>query len=336
MPVRFNSEGTNHEVLAIGNALTDFIVSESDAFLSRHALEKGTMRLASSEEAVTLYKDMKNPIEISGGSAANSMAGFAMLGGKCAFTGAIADDEVGRIFKREIEKSGVKFYPHIYKESDKMSGCCYITVTPDAQRTMLTYLGVAGELTDHQPEASVIQKSGVLYFEGYLWDLPQTKKSILRAADIAKKAGRPVAFTLSDVFCIERNREEMKEWAFKRADIIFANEAEIIALTETTCFDAALQKCRRETGAVFALTRSEKGAVIVTGDEVRMIDAAECEKVIDTTGAGDLFAAGFLYGVTHGKNLYQCGKLGALCAGEVISHYGARPERDLRVFLEQI
>lgn len=319
---------SEYDVVAIGNAIVDVLSQAEDGLLAELGLAKGAMSLIDGETAARLYERMGPAVEASGGSAANTVAGIAGLGGRAAFIGTVADDQLGGVFAHDIRAVGVAF------SSPPLAGGaptarCLIFVTPDAQRTMQTFLGAAVELGPESVDEALIASAKVLYLEGYLWDQPRAMEAFLKAARAARVAGRKVALTLSDAFCVDRHREAFLELIEGHVDILFANEAEITSLYEVADFDAALQKVRGHC-EVAALTRSEKGSVIVSGDEVHVIDAAAVERVVDTTGAGDAYAAGFLYAYTQGMDLRAAGRLGGMMAAEVISHYGARAEGDLR------
>jgi sugar/nucleoside kinase (ribokinase family) len=315
------------DVVAIGNALVDVLSHESYEFLADHGLTIGAMELVDTARAERLYDAMGPAVEISGGSAANTLVGVTSLGGSAAFIGRVADDELGTVFGHDIRAAGVEFVakPAVGGEP---SGRCLIMVTPDAQRTMNTYLGASAQLGPGDVDHELIARAQVLYLEGYLWDEPEAKAAYRLAARTAHDAGNRVAFTLSDAFCVDRHRDEFLELVEHEVDVLFANEAEITSLYEVDQFDDALQRVQHHC-EIAALTRSERGAVIVARDEVHVVDAARIGDVVDTTGAGDLFAAGFLYGLTHGYDLGTAARIGALCAAEVISHLGARPARSL-------
>ncbi|MHB8376997.1 MAG: adenosine kinase [Dehalococcoidia bacterium] len=319
----------NHEldVVGIGNAIVDVLAQADDAFLAAHRLEKGAMTLVDGARADALYAAMPAGVEASGGSAANTMAGIASLGGRAAYIGKVRDDQLGAVFRRDIRAAGVRFETRPAADGPATARCL-IVVTPDAQRTMQTYLGASVELTADDVPAALIASAQVTYLEGYLWDRPTAKAAFLRASALAHAAGRKVALTLSDPFCVERHRASFLELVAEHVDVLFANEREIIALYEADGFDAALQRVRGHCEVV-ALTRSEKGSVVASDGEVHVIDAAPVAEVVDTTGAGDLYAAGFLYGLTHGRGLAACGRIASLCAAEVIGHVGARPQMRL-------
>ena len=312
------------DVVGIGNAIVDVIAHADDAFLQSNDLAKGAMTLIDAARAETLYGKMASAIESSGGSAANTMAGLASLGGRAGFIGKVRDDQLGGIFRHDIRAAGVQF-DSASATSGLPTARCLIFVTADAQRTMQTFLGASVDLGPDDVDAAVIGAASVVYLEGYLWDRPQAKEAFQRAARIAHDAGRKVALTLSDAFCVDRHRADFLALIEGHVDVLFANEAEIKSLYQAEDFATASAKVRHHC-EVAALTRSEKGAVIVKGDQMLTIPAAPVAQVIDTTGAGDLYAAGFLYGYTRGLPLETCGRIGALAAAEVISHYGARPE----------
>jgi sugar/nucleoside kinase (ribokinase family) len=320
-------EGRRFDVIGIGNAIVDVIAHADDAFLEDNGLNKGTMTLIDAKQAEHLYHLMGAGIESSGGSAANTLAGLAALGGKGAFIGKVRNDQLGGIFRHDISALGVAF-DSAAATAGPPTARCLIFVTDDAQRTMQTFLGVSAELGPDDIDEEIIAASAITYLEGYLWDPPAAKAAFQKAASIAHQHGNMVALSLSDPFCVDRHRIDFLDLVESHVDILFANEAEIMSLYQVDDFDSALQHVTGHC-QVAALTRSEKGAVIVSGEEVHVIDAVPVDKIIDTTGAGDLFAAGFLYGYTQGRDLHDCGRLGVICAGEVISHYGARPEADL-------
>lgn len=316
------------DVIGIGNALVDVLSHEADAFLDGHGLVKGSMTLIDSDRAHLLYDEMGPATEISGGSAANTMVGIASFGGVAHFVGRVRDDQLGDVFAHDIRAAGVGFETAPATDGPS-TGRCLILVTPDAERTLNTYLGAATEIGPADVTADAIAGAQVTYLEGYLFDQPSAKEAFRHAASLAHEADRRVALTLSDGFCVERHRDDFLALVTDEVDILFANENEICTLYGVDEFDAALQNVLHHC-EVAALTRSAKGSVIVSGDDVHVIDAHPVSGgVVDTTGAGDLYAAGFLYGFTHGYDLGRCGRLGALAAAEVISHLGARPEASL-------
>ena len=318
---------TTLDVVGIGNAIVDVITNAKDKFLEDKRLAKGAMTLINAAKAEALYKGMSSATVCSGGAAANTMAGLASLGGKGAFIGKVRDDKLGGIFRNGIHDANLKFDTKP-AANGAPTARCLIFVTPDAQRTMQTFLGASQDLGPDDIDPDTIAAAKVTYLEGYLWDPPEAKEAFRKAAKLAHKAERMVALTLSDGFCVARHRDDFMDLVQNHVDILFANEVEIISLYQATGFDEALQKVRGHCRVV-ALTRSEKGSVVLSGDETHDIDAAPVAKVVDTTGAGDLYAAGFLFGLTRGLDLATSGRIGALAAAEVISHFGARPETSL-------
>ena len=317
-----------YDVTAIGNAIVDVLARTDDRFLADYRLAKGTMSLVDSPAAELLYSMMGPGVEMSGGSAANTVAGIAGLGGRAAFIGKVADDQLGQVFAHDIRAAGVAFDTPPLSQGPTTARCL-IFVTPDAQRTMQTFLGASAEVGPEDVDEALIVASQVLYLEGYLWDQPRAKEAFLKASRIAAGAGRTVSLTLSDPFCVDRHRASFLELVERHVDVLFANEEEIKSLYQVDDFDSALQRVRAHC-EIAVLTRSEKGSVVVRGDEVHVVDAENVTGVVDTTGAGDAYAAGFLYAYTHGRDLRACARLGGVLAGEVISHYGARPEADLK------
>ena len=314
-------------VVGIGNAIVDIIGRCDDTFLARHQVAKGSMRLIDTATVNALYKDMGPGIQISGGSAANTMVGVASLGGSAAFIGKVADDEFGQIFGHDLRAAGVAFKTAA-SQGGEPTARSLILVTPDGERTMNTFLGVSPELDHGAIDPDVIASAGIVYLEGYLFDRPEAKAAFRQAAAIAAKAGRKVALSLSDAFCVDRHRGEFLDLVRNHVDILFANESEITSLYQTTDFKTAAASAARDT-KLAVLTRSAKGAEIIAGHETVKVPAQPVAKVIDTTGAGDLYAAGFLFGVATGRNLETSGRLGALAASEIISHVGARPATSL-------
>jgi sugar/nucleoside kinase (ribokinase family) len=312
------------DVTAIGNAIVDVLAPAEDALLAQYNLPKGAMNLIDADMAERLYAAMGPGKEASGGSAGNTVAGIAALGGRAAYIGKVADDQLGEIFTHDIRAVGVT-YDTPPLQGGLPTARSLILVTPDAQRTMQTYLGATTQLGPEDLNMEYITASKVLYLEGYLWDQPRAKKAMRDAAIKAAAAGTKVSLTLSDAFCVDRFRSEFLDLAEHHVDILFANESEILSLYETTDFDEALQKVRAHC-EIAALTRSEKGSVVVTRDEVHIIDAEKGVTVVDTTGAGDAYAAGFLYAYTQGHDLATCGRLGGAMASKVISHLGPRSE----------
>ena len=315
------------DVLGIGNAIVDVLTKADDAFLSQHGLVKGSMMLIDEARADTLYAAMGPGVEISGGSCGNTMAGVASFGGKGAYIGKVRDDQLGAVFGHDLRATGVSFET-ASATTGPATARCLILVTPDAQRTMNTYLGACTGLGPNDIDTARVGAAQVTYVEGYLWDAPAAKQAVLKAFDAAHAAGRKVSITLSDSFCVHRYRDEFRDLVRNKVDILFGNEAEIKALYEVETFEQALEAVRKDA-KIAALTRSEKGSVVIKGSETYEVPAAPVAKVVDTTGAGDLYAAGFLFGFTHSKPLAECARLGGIAAAEVISHVGARPEKAL-------
>ena len=318
------------DVTAIGNAIVDVLAKADDALLTTHGLAKGAMSLIDATAAERLYSIMGPGVEASGGSAANTVAGIAALGGRTAYIGKVADDQLGDVFSHDIRAVGVTYDTPRLTEG-LSTARCLIFVTPDAQRTMQTFLGATSQLGPEDVNMGYITASKVLYMEGYLWDQPRAKDAMRTAAIAARQAGVKVAFTLSDAFCVARFRDEFTDLIEHHVDIVFANEHEILSLYQVQTFDEALQRVKAHC-EIAALTRSEKGSVVVSGTEVHVIDAVKGVTVVDTTGAGDAYAAGFLFGYTQGRDLATCGRLGGVMAAEVIGQYGprARPDADVK------
>ncbi len=316
------------EVTAIGNAIVDVIAPAEESLIAQHNLRKNAMSLIDAVEAERLYRIMGPAREMSGGSAANTVAGIAALGGRAAYIGKVADDQLGEVFTHDIRATGVT-YTTAPLTGGLSTARCLIFVTPDASRTMQTFLGATTQLGPEDVNMEYITSSQVLYLEGYLWDQPRAKQAMRDAALEAQAAGAKVSLTLSDAFCVGRFRREFLDLVEHHVDILFANEGEILSLYEVPTFDDALQRVRRHC-EVAALTRGPKGSVVVAGDEVHVIDAVPGVTVVDTTGAGDAYAAGFLYAYTRHCGAATCGRLGGAMAAEVISHYGARPEADVK------
>ena len=316
-----------YDVLGLGNAIVDVITRADEDFLVKHGMRKGTMSLIDEGRAALIYDAMGPAVEVSGGSAANTVVGTAGLGARAAFIGRVKDDALGTVFMHDIRAAGVVFDTAPSAEGPS-TGRCYVLVTPDGERTMNTYLGAAQDLHPRDIDGDVVAGAAITYLEGYLWDQPRAKEAFRHAARVAHAAGRRVALTLSDGFCVDRHRADFHTLVDDEVDILFANEAEIRSLYEVDDFDDALQRVQHHC-EIAALTRSERGAVIVARDEVHVVDAHPVPDVVDTTGAGDQFAAGFLFGLTHGYHLGTAARLGARAAAEVIGHLGARPETAL-------
>jgi fructokinase len=315
------------DVLGIGNAIVDVVAQANDAFLSKHDMRKGGMALIDATRAESLYAAMPPGQESSGGSAANTCAVAAALGARVAYLGKVADDQLGAVFRHDITAAGVHF-PSAPLVGGAPTARCLILVTPDGQRTMNTYLGACVGFTEADVDAALVADSAVLYLEGYLFDPPAAQAAFRRAAAAAHAAGRQVALSLSDPFCVDRHRAEFRALVRHEVDILFANEVEITSLYEVNAFEDAMEAARRDV-ELAVLTRSEAGSVILRGAEIVSVPA-EPTQVVDTTGAGDAYAAGFLAGLTSGRLLSVCGRLGSIAAAEMISHYGARPTSDLR------
>lgn len=313
-----------YSVIGMGNAIVDVISHVPDEFVDQHHLDRGAMRLIDAEEATRLYAAMPPGIESSGGSAANTIAGIASLGGRVSYIGKVRDDQLGEVFAHDIRAAGVDYQVPPGADGDPTARCL-IAVTPDAQRTMNTFLGISRNLSPADVDDDLVASGDLLYCEGYLWDVDVAKEAITKGMDVAHRAGNKTALALSDSFCVERHRAEFLDLVEHRVDVLFANELEITSLYEVDTFDEALQHVAGHC-EIACLTRSGKGSVIVSRDEVHVIDAHPVERVVDTTGAGDLYASGFLYGLAEGHDLGTCGRLGSLAAAEVISHLGARPE----------
>lgn len=316
-----------YDVVAIGNAIVDVIAPSDDAFLQGQGLAKGTMTLIDDARAVALYAAMAAGVEASGGSAGNTIAGVAGFGGRAAYVGKVADDQLGEVFAHDIRTQGVRFDTPLLA-GDQPTGRCLINVTDDGQRTMATFLGAANRLTAHDVDPAVIAAAKITYLEGYLFDPPPAREAFVKAADAARAAGRLTAITLSDVFVVDRWRDELLAFLDGRVDLVFANENELKALFKTDSFDEGLAKLRGLV-KIAAVTRSEQGSVAVRGEETVAVPAYPIQQLLDTTGAGDQYAAGFLFGLANDRPLEICARLGSLAAAEVIQHYGPRPQVSL-------
>ena len=317
------------DVLGIGNAIVDVIARTEEDFLLKQSMHKGTMALIDEARAQSIYAAMGPAIETSGGSAANTIVGLASLGSRSAFIGKVKDDELGRTFAHDIRAAGATYTTPLASDGPSTARC-YVLVTPDGERTMNTYLGAAQGLHPADIDADLVAASAVLYLEGYLWDPKNAKDAFIKAAKIAHEAGRTVALSLSDAFCVDRWRGEFLQLMRSRTvDLIFANEAELRSLYQASDFDSAIAAVRLDVSRA-VVTRSEKGCIVLSPDGIEAVPAFPVERVVDTTGAGDLFAAGFLSGLARGAEDRTCGRLGALAAAEVIGHLGARPQTSLR------
>jgi sugar/nucleoside kinase (ribokinase family) len=324
---------TRLDVLCIGNAIVDVIAATDDDFLAAEGLDKGAMRLIDADEATRLYAKMGPGREISGGSAGNTAAGIAMLGGRAGFVGQVADDQLGEVYRHDIASVGVEFTTPALS-ADVPTARSLVLVTPDAQRTMNTFLGAAQNLNVDALDEAQVRGAGILYLEGYLWDPETPRAAMERAIDLAHEAGRKVAFTLSDSFCVSRHRDGFNALIDSgRLDILFANEGEIVSLTGEADFDSAVGAAAPRV-PLLVVTRGEEGAVAVENGSRVEVPAEPVDEIVDTTGAGDLFAAGFLAGLSQGRELGDSLRMGAIAAAEVISHYGARPEADLKALVE--
>jgi sugar/nucleoside kinase (ribokinase family) len=322
-------------VTGIGNAMVDILARVEDAFLTANGVHKGIMQLIDAGRAIELYGRMGPAREVSGGSAANTIAGLGMLGARAAYVGKVRDDQLGAIFAHDIRSLGVSFDTPMAPKAleGEETGRCMVLVTPDGERSMNTYLGVSAQLSPADIDAQAMAQTEWVYLEGYRFDGFDSQEAFHKAIAAAKGAGGRVSITLSDPFCIERHRDAFRRMVREDIDLLFANEHELVALYQTDTLEAAMAEARREV-ATTACTIGPRGVHIVTPEEIRTVPAAPMARV-DATGAGDLFAAGFLYGLTHGRDLETCGRMGCLAAGEVISHIGARPEQDLRALFRE-
>jgi sugar/nucleoside kinase (ribokinase family) len=320
---------TRYDVLGIGNAIVDVIARTEDAFLAEQKMRKGTMQLIDEAQAARIYDAMGPAVEVSGGSAANTVAGVASLGARAAFIGKVRDDELGRVFAHDIRAAGVDFATPPAADGPSTARS-YILVTPDGERTMNTYLGAAQDLSPDDIDADAVGAAGITYLEGYLWDPPRAKEAFRKAADIAHRAERAVALTLSDAFCVDRYRGEFLELLRTgTVDLIFANERELHSLYETSDTQAALAALRGDT-KLAVVTLSERGCLVATPEGTEAVPARAIQRLVDATGAGDLFAAGFLVGLCRGADLVTSARLGTLAAAEIIQQLGARPQTSLR------
>jgi adenosine kinase len=323
-----------YDVLGIGNAIFDVLARTDEKFLGRHGMTKGGMSLIDEARAASIYRDMGPATEMSGGSAANTIVGLAGFGARTAFIGKVKDDQIGRLYAHDIRAAGVAF-DTMPAADGPATGCSYILVTDDGERTMNTYLGAARDLMPSDIDPAAVAASKIVYLEGYLWDPKSAKEAFVKAAALAHGAGRQVALTLSDSFCVDRYRDEFV--ALMRngtVDLVFANEAELHSLYQTSDFDTALKELHKDAG-LGVVTRSEKGCVVVSRDGVVAVPAFAIDRLVDTTGAGDMFAAGFLFGLVRNTGYENAGRLGALAASEVIQHVGARPQTSLKDLAKQ-
>ena len=320
---------TDYDVVCIGNAIVDVLAKTDDTFLKGNRLTKGAMTLIDAQKAELLYSAMGPGIEISGGSAANTAAGIASLGGRAGYIGKVCDDQLGAVFRHDIRAAGVTFATPPAKDGPPTARCL-IFITPDAQRTMQTYLGACVDLGPDDVHENTIGGAAVTYLEGYLWDKDAAKEAFRKAVKVAHGAGRKVALTLSDSFCVERHRAEFRDLVDNHVDIVFANQHEIESLYEVNDVEAAVAHLGTKPGRITVITRSEKGSIIVGGGGVHNVAPDHIDNVVDTTGAGDLYAAGFLYGFTQGKDLPTSGRIASIAAAEIISHIGARPQVSLK------
>ncbi|HTU82316.1 MAG TPA: adenosine kinase [Candidatus Acidoferrales bacterium] len=319
------------DVVGIGNAIVDIISSADDAFLERHGMIKGTMRLVDADRAQAIYDEMGATVVTSGGSAGNTVAGIASLGGRAGYLGRVRDDDLGHAFRHDITAIGVDF-PTPAVTDGPPTAHCLILVTADSQRTMNTYLGTSVNLGPSEIDAGLVRSAAITYLEGYLYDEPLAKRAFHEAAEIAHAAGRKVALSLSDPFCVARHRDAFLHLVDHHVDVLFGNEAEIGELFQTDDFEDSVRRLRGMT-ELAAVTRGARGSLIVTGDEVIEIRAEPVARVVDTTGAGDLYAAGFLFGLTHGASLRECGRYAGIAAAEAIGHFGARPQTSLAALI---
>ncbi|MCA8905223.1 MAG: adenosine kinase [Hyphomonas sp.] len=320
------------DVVGLGNAIVDVLSRADDAFLAEWGIRKNAMNLIEEDRAHALTKVARDPLFTSGGSGANTIAGLASFGGSAAYIGKVADDELGRQFRSEMEASGVPFATSLLK-GGPATARSIIFVTDDGHRSMNTFLGASVLFSRNDVDADVVRAGGILYLEGYLFDKDDAKEAFVHAAEIAKSAGRKVALTLSDKFCVDRHRASFHQLVRNNVDILFANEEELLSLYETSDFDEALEALQADT-AIAAVTRSEKGSVVLGDGEPIAVEAVPVKEVVDTTGAGDQYAAGFLYGISKGLPLEICARLGHIAAAEVISHFGPRPAVSYKILAE--
>jgi len=322
------------DVVGIGNAIVDVIATADDAFLEQHGMTKGSMMLIDEQRAEQIYQAMGSTVITSGGSAGNTIAGIASLGGKTGFIGRVRQDALGDAYRHDITATGATFSTPAASDGPATARCL-ILVTPDAQRTMNTFLGACVNLGPNDIDADLVRSAAVTYLEGYLYDAPSAMEAFHAAAGIAHDAGRKVALSLSDAFCVNRHRDAFKRLVERHVDILFANEAEIEALFETASLHDAIAQLQGMT-EIAAVTRSEHGSVVVTPEQTIEVPAHPVDHVVDTTGAGDLYAAGFLFGYTRGAPMHECARLGSLAASEIIGHFGARPQTPLAALVRSL
>ncbi len=333
MPIKSDLAHAPYDVVGIGNAIVDILIKTNDSFLEINNLKKGSMSLIDEDQAQKLYLSIGPGIESSGGSAANTLAGIAQLGGKAGFIGRVKDDQLGKIFTNDICSVGAFFNTPAAKNGPSTARCI-IFVTPDAQRTMCTYLGASVMLEPENLNLSMVKQAKVLYLEGYLWDNSSAKNAFIFGAKTCKESGGQVALSLSDSFCVERHRKSFIELVDNHIDILFANDAEIKALYQVKQLESALDIIKGRCN-VAVITKGEQGSVILTEENLWEIESYKFGPVIDTTGAGDLYAGGFLYGYTQGEELLKCGHYGSICAGKIVTQIGPRSNNDLKTLLDK-
>ncbi len=328
-----NMDAVIYDVVGIGNAIVDVLAKVGDGFLSERNLPKGGMSLVEAKEAGKIYADIIPEREVSGGSAANTVAGLASLGAATAFIGKVHDDELGQDFSRDIGAAGIDFFTEPLTQGPS-TGRSIVLVTPDAERSMFTYLGASEKLSEEDIDENIIKAGKIIYLEGYLWDKEEAKKAMVKACELAHKHNRKVAFSLSDKSVVKRHRQEFLNLVKDYVDILFGNEEEIKTLFAENDFYKTLEMLKPDV-EIAAITRSAKGSVVVNGRTITFVEAEKVDDVVDSTGAGDLYAAGFLYGIINERSLGTCAMIGSIAAAEIISHYGARPEVSLRGFVRK-
>lgn len=328
-----NMDAVIYDVVGIGNAIVDVLAKVGDGFLSERNLPKGGMSLVEAKEAGKIYADIISEREVSGGSAANTVAGLASLGAATAFIGKVHDDELGQDFSRDIGAAGIDFFTEPLTQGPS-TGRSIVLVTPDAERSMFTYLGASEKLSEEDIDENIIKAGKIIYLEGYLWDKEEAKKAMVKACELAHKHNRKVAFSLSDKSVVKRHRQEFLNLVKDYVDILFGNEEEIKTLFAENDFYKTLEMLKPDV-EIAAITRSAKGSVVVNGRTITFVEAEKVDDVVDSTGAGDLYAAGFLYGIINERSLGTCAMIGSIAAAEIISHYGARPEVSLRGFVRK-